>query len=251
MLRCVTWLVPGLPLGLFETVCDATAAALGTTAQLEVRAASSGPDPDDDPFARDEFDIGFMCTPSYRRLAAAPNPTVRLIGAAPVFRDDRNMGAPVYFAEIVVGAAGAASGARGLADLAGHRIGYNDANSWSGRVAILDRLRALDLDESFATFVPTGSHHQSLEQLAAGTIDAASIDSNTLLAVGLPDGTRVVETLGPFPIQPVVARASLTDKTRHVIAGTLLELHEHVPIARQLRAYGVERFAPVSEDDYR
>jgi ABC-type phosphate/phosphonate transport system substrate-binding protein len=101
------------------------------------------------------------------------------------------------------------------------------------------------------TLVHTGGHRQSLEMLAAETIDAASIDSNTLLDLGaLPAGLRVLETWGPFPVQPVVVRASLVDKTREVITSTLLSLHHDSATARTLRRYRVERFAPVTEDDY-
>jgi ABC-type phosphate/phosphonate transport system substrate-binding protein len=238
-----------LPLGLFETVSSAVAASLDTEATLASWTDSSGPDPDDDPFEHDEVDLGFMCTPSYQRLAARVPPSVRLVGAAPVFADDRNEDRPVYFAELVVRDH---IDATSLADLAGARIGFNDHNSLSGLVALRKRLAQLDLDESLATFVPTGGHRRSLELMAEGTIDAASIDSNTLLDVGtLPTGLRVLETWGPFPVQPVVIRSSLLDKTREVIASTLLSLHRDADTIRALRRYGVRRFAAVSEDDYR
>jgi ABC-type phosphate/phosphonate transport system substrate-binding protein len=61
---------------------------------------------------------------------------------------------------------------------------------------------------------------------------------------------RVLETWGPFPVQPVVVRSSLVDKTREVITSTLLSLHRDSTTARALRRYRVERFAPVTEDDY-
>ena len=248
MLRCATWLAPGLPLGLFEIVSSAVADTLGTEAILESFTETSGPDPDDDPFGRDQVDLGFLCAPSYRQLAARTPPSVRLVGAAPVFNDVRNEGRPLYFAEFVVRDHVDASS---LADLAHARIGFNDHQSMSGLVALRERLKQLDLDESFATLVPTGGHRQSLEMLADAAIDAASIDSNTLLDFGpLPTGVRVLETWGPFPVQPVVVRASLLDKTREVIATALLSLHRDATVARALRRFRVERFAPVTEDDY-
>jgi ABC-type phosphate/phosphonate transport system substrate-binding protein len=249
VLRCAPWLAPGLPLGLFELLSSAIAESLGTEATLESFTETSGPDPDDDPFARDDIDLGFLCAPSYRKLAARTPSSVRLVGAAPVFADERNEGQPVYFAELLVRDHLEVSS---LADLANARIGFNDHQSMSGLVALLERLAQLGLDASFATLVHTGGHRQSLELLAAESIDAASIDSNTLLDVGtLPTGLRVLETWGPFPIQPVVARSSLVDKTREVIATTLLELHRDSSMARALRRFHVERFAPVTEDDYR
>jgi ABC-type phosphate/phosphonate transport system substrate-binding protein len=249
VLRCATWLAPGLPLGLFETVCSAVAASLDTEATLHSWTESSGPDPDDDPFARDEIDLGFMCTPSYRQLAVRTPPSVRLVGAAPVFADVRNNDRPVYFAELVVRDH---IDAKSLADLAGARIGFNDHNSLSGSSALRERLAQLELDDTFATLVHTGGHRRSLELLTDERIDAASIDSNTLLDIGtLPSELRVLETWGPFPVQPVVVRSSLLDKTREVIASTLLSLHQDADTARALWRYQVKRFAPVSEADYR
>ena len=248
MLRCATWLAPGLPIGLFELVSSAVAESLNTEATLESFTAASGPESDDNPFARDEVDLGFLCTPSYRRLAAQTPSSIRLVGAAPVFADPRNEGKPLYLAELLVRDRLAAAS---LADLADARIGFNDQQSMSGAVALRQQLAQLDLDESFATLVHTGGHHVSLEMLADGRIDAASIDSNTLLALGaLPAGMRLLETWGPFPVQPVVVRSSLLDKTREVIASALLALHRDSDTAGALRRFRVERFAPVTEDDY-
>jgi phosphonate transport system substrate-binding protein len=249
VLRCATWLAPGLPLGLFETVTAAVADTLGTTAHLQSFTAASGPEPDDDPFARDEIDLGFLCAPSYRELVRRQPASVRLVGAAPVFADARNDGRPVYFAELV-----ARDGVRGesLADLANARVGFNDHRSMSGVVALQERLSQLHLPESFVSLVHTGGHRESLEMLATADIDAASIDSNTLIDVGeLPAGLRVIETWGPFPVQPVVVRSSLVDKTHEVITSALLSLHRDSERARALRRFHVECFAPVTEDDYR
>lgn len=249
MLRCATWLAPGLPIELFETVSNTVASALGTDATLVSYTTASGPDPDDDPFARDEVDLGFLCAPSYRQLATRTPSSVRLLGAAPVFDDDRNGGRPVYFAELVVREDIPAATLR---DLGGRRIGFNDHRSMSGMVALLGRLRALGLDESFATLVPTGGHRESLQQLAAGTIDAASIDSNTLRTVGgLRAGLRIVESWGPFPVQPLVIRAGLADRIHSVMTGALLTMHEDPVCASALAGHHVRRFAPVAEADYR
>lgn len=248
VLRCATWLAPGLPLGLFELVSSEVARSLSTEAVLESFTDTSGPDPDDDPFSRDDIDLGFICAPSYRQLATRAPSSIRLIGAAPVFADQRNDGRPLYFAELLVRDRIDASS---LADLAGTRIGFNDRQSMSGFIALRERLAQLDLDESFATLVRTGGHRQSLELLATEDIDAACIDSNTLLDLGtLPPGVRMLETFGPFPVQPVVVRSSLVDKTREVITSALLDLHRDSDTVRALRRFHVERFAPVTEDDY-
>ena len=60
----------------------------------------------------------------------------------------------------------------------------------------------------------------------------------------------MLETWGPFPVQPVVVRSSLVDKTREVITSTLLSLHRDATTARSLRRFRVKCFAPVTEDEY-
>ncbi|MEY2407241.1 MAG: hypothetical protein QOG39_2157 [Acidimicrobiaceae bacterium] len=243
-LPCRTWLSPGLPIELFETVVAALEPA-GFAPELTSDSTTSGPAPGaDDPFATGEVQLGFICAPSYRALVAADPPSVTLVGVAPVFSDERNGGRPVYFAELVVTTG---SDVTSLGDLAGGRFGYNDLASQSGYRAMLDRLTDLGLDEHhFAELVHTGGHRRSLDALVDGTIDAASIDSNTLLGLGgAPAGTRVVETWGPYPVQPVVVGTSLDAGSVARIRAALLGL---APGA--LEPFGVTRFAPVTAADY-
>lgn len=231
-LRAITWLVPGLPEGFFALA----ARALG--ADLVVAHAASGPTPDDDPFARDEADIGFLCAPSYRALD-----TVSLVPAAPVFDDDRTGGRPVYFSELVVRDT---STARFLAHLAGGVWAYNDPQSLSGCHSLDRTLAARGLPPTFfSSRRATGSHAASLRAVAGGEADAAAIDSNVLRR--LPrDGVRVIETWGPWPVQPVVAASRLGVDFVRDAADALLALDP-----RDLATFGVRCFAPTSEADYR
>jgi phosphonate transport system substrate-binding protein len=248
MLRCATWLSPGIPFGLFQAIADALAGRLGVETSLTSFTHASGPAPDDDPFERNDFDIGFLCAPSYLALTARKPASIVAV-AAPLFDDDRNNGKPVYFAELVVRGH---HDATSLADLRGTRIGYNDQRSMSGWTVLDDRLRAIGADESFATLVHTGGHRASLELLGDGSIDAASIDSNTLIDVGtLPDDVRVLETWGPFPVQPVVVRAAIDDLHRTEIARVLTSLHEDAAVAQRLRDHNVRCLVAVSDEDYR
>ncbi len=239
VLRCVTWLAPGLPLALFEVTCDALGSKLGVEVTLESRTESSGPDPDDDPFARDEVDVGFMCAPSFRRLAS-----VALL-AAPVFDDPRTDGEPVYFSELVVRDGIAATS---IGDLGGKRVGFNDQASLSGYGALVEHLRVTPVD---VDLVHTGGHQQSLRMLSSGEIDAAAIDSNTLLALGpdgLAPGLRVIETWGPYPVQPVVARRSLDPEQRARITEALVTMTDET--AARLSSFGVQRFVAVNGAHY-
>lgn len=70
---------------------------------LGVETRVSGPEKGvKDPFSEGEADVGFMCSPSFlwlRELRASP---VELLGAAPVCREERTLGRPVYFCEVIV-----------------------------------------------------------------------------------------------------------------------------------------------------
>ena len=242
-LRCRTWLSPGLPIELFAAFVASLEQA-GFETELTSETATSGPPPgSEDPFARGEVDLGFICVPSYRALAAARPPSVALVGVAPVFEDPRNEGRPVYFAELVVADHCRATT---LTELAGCRFGYNDLASQSGYRSMLDRLDELRLDEHhFGALVHTGGHRRSLDALRDGTIDAAAIDSNTLLGLGgAPAGTRVIETWGPFPVQPVVVAATLDADTVATIRSALLAVPGEV-----LAPFGVTRLAVIDPAD--
>src|SRR5688572_7348720 len=92
-LRVRTWLAPSLPLALFETLADRIALHTGRHVELSSEPTWSGPLPWlDDPFARGEVDVGFICAPSYGWLSAQTRPSVVPVRALPVPTDPRAMG---------------------------------------------------------------------------------------------------------------------------------------------------------------
>lgn len=246
-LRARTYLAPGLPLGLFERVCEHLSAALGRPVELSAEARHSGPMGEhDDPFRAGEVDLGFLCSPSYLALRAGERPSVELVPAGFVFQDDRNAGHPVYFSEVVVRAEAAA---RSLADLEGGTWGFNDPCSLSGYFAALQAFSARACgDDFFARQVFTGSHERSVAAILAGDVDAAAIDSNALQALArrspeLVGGLRVLETWGPFPIQPTVLRADLAPEIGASVTRALLALPP-------LPTFGLARCAPITPGAY-
>jgi phosphonate transport system substrate-binding protein len=250
-LRLITYLSPGLPLAFFQTIAD----ALGPDTTLVADARASGPVPGEvDPFTDARVDVGFMCAPAFlamRRNVA--NPPVRLLGLAPVFDDPRADGKPLYHADVVVRAD---HPAETFADLRGVRVGYNDAISLSGRLALLLHLAKLGEDLSyFSDTVGTGSHDASLVALRDGLIDTATIDATTLrlrrnAEDPLATGVRVIEGLGPHPIQPIVIRADLAEnQVTHVLDA--LSTLSHTAEGRALLApFGCIGFAPVTNASY-
>jgi ABC-type phosphate/phosphonate transport system substrate-binding protein len=254
-LRFITYLSPGIPRALFEAVTDHVRRTIGCErTPLRVETRVSGPERGSrDPFSEAEVDVGFMCAPSFIWLRELRPPPVELLGAAPVFRDERNAGRPVYFCDVVVRRDGPI---RSFAGLRGRSWAYNDACSLSGYYSLLGRLAEAGEDERFfGRMICSGSHLNSIEAVMGGEADAAAIDSNVLgmrlrEAPGLLEGLRVIESWGPFPIQPVVVRSALQPELKDGLRASLLAIDADPRTRRALSEFGLESFAPVREDDY-
>lgn len=242
MLRLITYLSPSIPAALYELIARDLAEQCGVDTDVVFEERISGPlAGDDDPFARGAADLGFICAPSYRFLNAAER-AVELL-PLPVPSDGRAEGRPVYFADVVVRAD---SPARTFADLRGVRWAYNDRNSKSGWFSMVERCAPDTPETYFGDLIAAGSHLRSLELVARGDADAAAIDSNVL---AMNRGAlRVLDSWGPFPIQPAIIRAALPDETKRRVADAMLTLHERH--AETLLQFGVTRFAAGSEADY-
>jgi phosphonate transport system substrate-binding protein len=239
MLRLITYLSPSIPAGFYEMI----AGDLGV--ELLFEETISGPlAGDDEPFSRGEADLGFICSPSFRYL----NRGQRLVDLLPlpVPRDVRAAGRPVYFSDVVVRAD---SPVRTFDELRGQRWAYNDRNSKSGWFSMLARVTPNAPEVFFDEILHAGSHLRSLELIAAGEADAAAIDSNVLaLHRHLHPDLRVLESWGPFPIQPVIIRTTLPPSVKARIATKLLTLHERHP--KCLERFGIARFVSGAEGDY-
>jgi ABC-type phosphate/phosphonate transport system substrate-binding protein len=253
-LRALTFLAPGIPRAFFELVTGALERALGCAVELDTDGGTSGPmQGDPDPFGEGRADIGFLCSPSYLYLRAQARPSVELVPAAFAFRDPRAAGEPVYFSDVVVLAEHAALE---FGELAGGAWGYNDECSLSGYFAALQRLSELGCGgDFFGRRVRTGSHQASVAAVLAGDVDSAAIDSTTLALMlreqpGLRARLRVLESFGPFPIQPVVVRSELGAGWAARIAAALLALHHDADLARRLARFGLERCVPIDDTAY-
>lgn len=114
---------------------------------------------------------------------------------------------------------------------------------------MVERVAPLAPEDYFGALVPSGSHLWSLELVRREAADAAAIDSNVLALHPQSRALRVLETWGPFPIQPAVIRTALPAEEKARISNALLTLHERHATA--LAAFGIARFVTGSEADYR
>jgi phosphonate transport system substrate-binding protein len=194
-LRFVTFLAPNL-CGVYRFVARYVGDKLGVETEVAV-----GSSYEELPAA----DVAFVCSLPYvvwRRRGAALEPV-----AAPVLQGCRYAGRPIYFSDVIVARD---SPCLGFEDLRGRSWAYNEPLSQSGYGVTRHRLLRLGHTRGyFNRVVETGWHERSIRLVAAGAVDASAIDSQ-VLAVALRDDpdlagrVRVIDSLGPSPIQPVV-----------------------------------------------
>jgi phosphonate transport system substrate-binding protein len=260
-IRLLTYLSPGLPLALFGAVADhlrRSPSLGGRGIALASEERISGPergsvDRSEDPFSRGEADVGFLCAPTYLGLRERERPPAKLLGVAPVFADERARGKPVYFCDVIVRRG---SSTRSFWDLEGGAWAFNDPCSLSGHGGLAARLGSPEAAGAFfGSTICSGSHPASVRLVANGEADAASIDSNVLGLLlertpALKDEVRVLESRGPYPIQPVVVRTGLDQALKAALRESLLGTEADPRTRLELEAFGLKRFAAVGEEDY-
>ncbi len=225
-MRLVSYLSPGLPHSLFRAIAGLVEPVAGPV-EISFVSDRSGPAVGDpDPWG--EADLAYMCEPAYLELRARG--LAQLVPAGMVFDDARNGGRPVYFSDVVVVQD---HPARSIADLSAATWAVNDDRSLSGYWCVF---RAFP--DGVET-VTSGSHAASAGMVRDGTADTAAIDSNVMGSVGA--GLRIVDSFGPHPIQPLVARPGLAGSLLADIARSLLDADPPPPLTG---------FAPVSAADY-
>jgi phosphonate transport system substrate-binding protein len=242
-LRFVTFLAPNM-LPVYKFIARFLSERMGLPAEFQVGFTYTQ--------LYDEVDVGFVCGLPYIQLTRQGEPPVEPL-AAPVLKGDRYGGQPIYFSDVVVRRD---SPFRSFAELRGRSWCYNETQSQSGYG--ITRYHLLQLGETsgfFREVVETGWHERSLRLVCSGEVDASAIDSQ-VLAIALRDQPelaaklRILDSLGPSTIQPVVASRRLSPSLRAELQAVLVEMHRH-DLARESLAHGfVERFVPVADGDY-
>jgi phosphonate transport system substrate-binding protein len=197
-------------------------------------------------------DVGFLCGLAYVELNAGPARPLEAL-AAPVLRGERYGGRPVYYSEVIVRRD---SPFRTFADLRGRSWSYNEPWSHSGYG--ITRYHLVRLGETrgfFAAVVDAGFHERSLDLVCSGTVDASAIDSQVFAVAlrdrpGLSDRLRVVESLGPSPIQPLAAARRLPQSLKEDIRASLVEVGREPEARDHLDRAFVDRFVAVEDASY-
>jgi phosphonate transport system substrate-binding protein len=243
-IRFATFLAPNM-FPVYQFITNYVGEKLGCPTELIVGSSF-------DQFSAGQAEVGFICGLPYVHLARQRPSPVELL-AAPVLHGGRYQGRPVYFSDVIVRRD---SPYQTFADLRGCVWAYNDLDSHSGYN--ITRYRLVQMGETrgfFGRVIEAGSHQNSIRLLCAGEIDAAAIDSQ-VLAIELRDHPdlapqlRVIDVLGPSPIQPVVAARQAPDSLKVDLQAILLAMGEDISALKRLAHGFVERFAPVVDSDY-
>jgi phosphonate transport system substrate-binding protein len=254
-IRFVTYLSPSIPQAFFEALVDHLQRSLGreqVSLRIETRVSGPRRGYECSTFG-DKVDVAFMCAPSFIWLRRLRPPPAELLGVAPVFDDERNAGRPVYFCDVIVRDD---APIQTFSDLRGSAWAYNDKSSLSGYYGLLDKLAASGKDENFFGSVTcSGSHLNSIQAVLQGQADAAAIDSNVLRIQlrelpTLRNTLRVIESWGPYPIQPIVVNSNLHPNLKDQLRAAFLATNNNDRTRRVLQRFGLSHFVAVDHETY-
>jgi phosphonate transport system substrate-binding protein len=199
-----------------------------------------------------QLDIAFICGLPYVELKKQHPAPVDLL-AAPVLAGDRYRDRPIYFSDVIVRRD---APWHSFADLRGRSWAYNVPGSHSGYN--VTRYRLLQMGEThgfFSRTIRAGGHPASIQMVCDGEADAAAIDSRLLEALSIRDPSltaklKIIDTLGPSTIQPVVIASSAPASLKADVRAALLAMADD-PDARQFLArWSIKRFVTVIDSDY-
>jgi phosphonate transport system substrate-binding protein len=243
-LRFATYLAPNA-LPVYEAVAEWVGRRVGIPTELSVGNGYER-------LENGSEDVAFICGLPYVGLADRPDPAVVPI-AAPVLAGGRYGGLPIYFSDVIVRRAHPASR---FEDLAGASWAYNERDSQSGYGIMRAKLVEIGATGGFfGRIVETGLHQRSIRMVADGHVDASAIDSQVLAIElkGHPDlaeRLRIVDTLGPSTIQPVVAARRLPVPLRKALTQAILEAGDDPRARAGLDRGLVDGFVSIGDGAY-
>jgi phosphonate transport system substrate-binding protein len=243
-LRFVTFLAPNL-YPFYEFIAHHAGRQLGLLTELAVGSSYAE-------LSGRELDVAFVCGLPYVELSRGGEAPVEPL-AAPILRGERFGGRAIYFSDVIVHRA---SPWQSFTDLRGCSWAYNEPHSQSGYGVTRYHLVCRGETKGyFGRVLEAGWHEEALRLVACNEVDAAAIDCH-VLAVALrarPEfaaQVRVIDTLGPSTIQPVVASRRLPQRLRTDLRAFLLNLAND-PVARpHLDRALVQGFEAVNDGSY-
>lgn len=245
-LRLVSYLAPNM-----FWFYKAVGVYLGRVLGIETDIVQSQYDPLSDPaMLQDQLDIAFICGLPFARLNRVISGQLKAL-VAPVMLASRYQDCPVYFSDIIVNAE---SDLKTFDDLLGKTLCFNDPGSNSGYNLVLQKLIGSGYPNSFfSKVIQSGSHQRSIRLVVNRLADCSAIDS-TVLEQELRDSPelanhlRVVESIGPCPMPPVVAARRLGSEFIELLQSALLQPDTELQSA--MAQAQIRRYVAVQSQDY-
>jgi phosphonate transport system substrate-binding protein len=201
-----------------------------------------------------EADFSFMCgLPYVLRSAPRTNPPAITALVAPVLHGERYQNKPIYFSDVIVRRD---SPFHSFADLRGCAWAFNERESQSGYgITRYWLAKQGQTNGYFGRVVEAGFHQKAIRMVAEGQVDASAIDSQVLAAEldqhpELAEKLRVIDSLGPSSIQPMVAAAHVPPSLSEAVQNTLTAMHQDPVAAEVLRRGFIDHFVAVQDKDY-
>ena len=197
-------------------------------------------------------DIGFICGLPYVMKHDTAEPGIDLL-VAPVMKDSKYKDSPIYYSYIIVNKD---SKFKNFADLKGSRFVFNDEISNSGYN--MPRAHLINMGETsgfFGEVIRSGSHEESIRMVALGKSDVSAVDSlvydyDNLNNPEYIQHTRIIQTLGPAGIPPVVVSKKIELQLREKIRKILLGMHKTPDGKEILDRALINRFTLVDDSNY-
>jgi phosphonate transport system substrate-binding protein len=230
---------------------SAVGAYLGRVFGVKTHLVQSQFAPLEDPvMLQDQLDIAFICgLPFIQRHQVVPTQLQAVV--APVMQKSRYQNRPIYFSDIIVSAD---SGIMTFDDLVGKTLCYNDPGSNSGYNLLCQRLTQAEKPYSFfGKVIQSGSHQRSIELIVERIADCSAIDSTVLeqelrKSPELANRLRVIESIGPSPMPPVIVAQHLGATFIDCLQSALLQPDTELQSAMD-RAQ-IQRYVSVQSEDY-
>jgi phosphonate transport system substrate-binding protein len=200
---------------------------------------------------RTHLDVGFLCGLAYVELVESDPFLVPI--AAPVLTHERYGGKPVYFSDVIVHRD---SPFQTFADLRGRSWCFNEPCSHSGYgITRYHLVRQGETRGYFGQVIEAGLHERSIRLVCAGAVDASAVDSQVLAIArrdhpALAEQVRIIDTLGPSTIQPIVVSARLSALLRAEVLAVLLELGDDPDARPHLEKCLIDRFVEIDDRGY-
>jgi phosphonate transport system substrate-binding protein len=231
---------------------QAVAHYLARVLTIDVQIVQGQCDPLNDPLLLDDqVEMVIVCGLPFIRYHNQHPGQFRAI-AAPVMKAPRYQQQPIYFSDIVVRKD---SPFRSFADLAGSTFCYNEPGSNSGYQVMRQGLMEAGYPpDFFGNVVQSGFHQRSLRWIVDGKADCSAIDSTVLEQEfrdfpELAQHLRIVGTLGPTPMPPIIVAERLGAEQIATVQSALLHPDSDVRVA--MDKANIHSFAAVSTEDYR